>query len=897
MRPGRPAKPPGKTRTSWESPDILRAIIQTSPLAVIALDQSGRIMIWNEAAERMLGWRTSEVLGGPPPNLTEGQEGVFRLHPDQAARDGAVEVTEIRGRRKDGSPIDLLLRRVPIRDVSGETIGTLGLLEDITDRERTAEALRIAGVMNARLLREEQQRREQLDAVRLLSADITRELDLDRLLDLILHRAMGIAGAEAGVINLWDEATQTLSPRVRVGPAVVSMPKLPVALGEGTVGRVAATRQGLIVNDYRAWSGARRVTLALGSITATMAEPLLYRDRLVGVIGLARTDGKGTFAAHHGTLLRLFADQAVIAIQNAQMHTQALAELAERRAAEAHLQTRNEQLEAVRAVVMHLTTQTELGSLLTSLADQTHRLLNGDRTAVRLWRPEDELLVPVAWVGKPMVLGMEPLRLGEGAIGEAVRQRETVVVDDYLRYANAIPRVASAEATRAMVVCPLLHFGELLGAVSVGRDGGKPPFSSEEVEALELLAGHAAIAISQAQLYTDMRRRADHLARLTEVTRTFTAALDRREVAQGVLKAAIALLPTAAARLQEWDEQRDVLVLLGAVGTHDEHLPLYQSDGSGQGLSRSAMATRTSIVCEDTPHDPRVRNRVWVEAEGIRSSLIVPLLLNSRPCGVLSIHSRERRQFGAEEIAVFQALADHAAIAIQNARLFAEVRRGQQEMWGLSQRLVSAQEEERRRLSRELHDEAGQALTALRIGLDLIRGELPAGSEDVRRRLGEAIAVVDTTVDQIRNLAQALRPPALETLGLHSALEELCRGFAERTRLPIRYTGVEIPGVPDQMGIHLYRCLQEALTNAARHAQASLVRVSLGYDGGVIRLVVADDGIGWDPRSAADLSEPAHLGLVSMRERIEMLHGRLEILTRPGEGTRIVASVPWRSAQ
>ena len=174
-------------------------------------------------------------------------------------------------------------------------------------------------IENARLFHEEQRRREQLEAVRLVSAEIARELDLDRLLDLILRRAIGLATAEAGVIVLWNEAEQSLFPRVRIGDFFATMPKRPIPLGEGVVGNVAATRQGLIINDYRTWPGARSDALKYTAITASLGEPLLYRDKLIGVINLIHTAGKGTFATHHGLLLRLFADQAAIAIQNARL--------------------------------------------------------------------------------------------------------------------------------------------------------------------------------------------------------------------------------------------------------------------------------------------------------------------------------------------------------------------------------------------------------------------------------------------------------------------------------------------------------------------------------------------------------------------------------------------------
>lgn len=211
----------------------------------------------------------------------------------------------------------------------------------------------------------------------------------------------------------------------------------------------------------------------------------------------------------------------------------------------------------------------------------------------------------------------------------------------------------------------------------------------------------------------------------------------------------------------------------------------------------------------------------------------------------------------------------------------------------LTQQIVTAQEEERRRISRELHDEAGQALTALKIGLQLISLDLPPNSETLAERIDEAVALTDTTMEQIRMLAQDLRPPALDTVGLSPALSGLCRDLSTRTQLPIHYTGLETGALPEATSICLYRFLQEALTNVVRHASAGEVHVILQQDAETINLTVQDDGQGFDPQtvlSSADRS--LGIGLLGMRERVELLGGRLEIDSRPGGGTRLVASIP-----
>lgn len=210
----------------------------------------------------------------------------------------------------------------------------------------------------------------------------------------------------------------------------------------------------------------------------------------------------------------------------------------------------------------------------------------------------------------------------------------------------------------------------------------------------------------------------------------------------------------------------------------------------------------------------------------------------------------------------------------------------------LAKQVVHAHEDERRRLSRELHDEAGQALTALKLSLELLRSDPPDNAEVLQQKLGEAIALTESTMTCVRGLAHGLRPPALDTLGLNLTLQAFCRDFAQRAQLAISYRGCEVRELSGAMSISLYRVLQEALTNVAKHAQASRVRVSLTRAAKHVRLAVADDGRGFDPDLAPIALQQSGIGLLGMRERLELLEGRLELRSSPGEGLRLAAILP-----
>lgn len=285
----------------------------------------------------------------------------------------------------------------------------------------------------------------------------------------------------------------------------------------------------------------------------------------------------------------------------------------------------------------------------------------------------------------------------------------------------------------------------------------------------------------------------------------------------------------------------------------------------------------------------------FMQRFGIEGVLIVPLRVHGKVFGTIGLtRDRGRPPYTEADQTFLTALADRAALAIHNSQLFEQVQRGHQRMTHLAQQVVTAQEDERQRLSRELHDEAGQALTALKISLQLIRDDLPENLVATRQEMNETIGLADTLMEHIRQLSRDLRPPALDTMGLSTTLESYCHEFSRRTHLPVHFEQeTALPAVSDVGEVYLYRLLQEALTNAAKHAQASQVWVRLSSDETCIQLSVEDDGCGFDPGSIVSQSQPSDgIGLIGMQERLELLNGWLKIDSKPAAGTRLLALIP-----
>jgi signal transduction histidine kinase len=221
----------------------------------------------------------------------------------------------------------------------------------------------------------------------------------------------------------------------------------------------------------------------------------------------------------------------------------------------------------------------------------------------------------------------------------------------------------------------------------------------------------------------------------------------------------------------------------------------------------------------------------------------------------------------------------------------AKLRQYNERLRYLAAKLVSAQEDERRRLSMELHDEAGQALTALKVNLALVRSSLPPG--DLPKKMDDAIHITECTMDQLRSLAHNLRPPALDTVGLNQTLHDYCQRVARQSDLHVTYQGLDVPDLPGHCQISLYRVLQEALTNVIKHAEARRVQVRLRQEDGATVLDVQDDGRGFNQDPAPGENQVEGIGLLGIKERMEALGGKVEIETQPEKGTRLVAQMPF----
>jgi signal transduction histidine kinase len=604
---------------------------------------------------------------------------------------------------------------------------------------------------------------------------------------------------------------------------------------------------------------------------------------LLGVLALDRHDPAPPFTEQHQEILALFADQAAIAIENARLYQD--------------VERQRREVEIVDDLSRKLNATLDLDTVLQRVVEGAKELTGSDLAQIALRDDQTDTLEFRYRAGSHSSrLQTHRIERGKGIGGKVMVTGQPFRTS---RYAED-PRITKdylartlAEDVIAELAVPFQTEGRVEGVLFVDNRSPRA-FTERNERTLLRLADHAAIAIRNARLHVTAVQRAEQLATLSELTQALTAELDPHFVTRRILEAVQVLIPHAAGLLLEQPEDAKTFRVLAHIGLQRSpdrtsfHLP------ADTGLAGMATETRQPVVSTDIAQDPLFVGRAWAAAEGLVSGIVLPFGYGDRVIGVLSVFLRRPHTFADEEINLLRSFAAQGAVALENARLFEQVRLGRERLLHLAQQVLSAQEEERRRLARELHDEAGQALTALRISLGLIRDDLHPEAALLRQRLGEAVNLTESITDQLRLLAHALHPPALKTLGLHKTIEGQCREFSRLTQLPIDYAGTDLPSLPDSVGIHLYRFLQEAITNVRKHAKAHRVSVALEAADDMISLTVEDDGVGFDATAQLRDTVPNGIGLLGMRERLDLLKGRLEIASQPGQGTRLVARVPWR---
>ena len=482
---------------------------------------------------------------------------------------------------------------------------------------------------------------------------------------------------------------------------------------------------------------------------------------------------------------------------------------------------------------------------------------------------------------------------GRGVLGVLIEDPRPLRLDDVSDHPRSYGFPVGHPPMRAFLGVPIVIRGEAFGNLYLAEKADGGGFDADDEEAIVLLAGWAAVAIDNARSYTREHRRRHELEQAlramdatTAIARAVGGETDLERVLELIAKRARALV-----------EARGVLILL----REGDELAVATTAGSlAGGLDGVRVPVEGSVSGRvmlerraETLADARAELRFALgERLDATTGLLVPLVFRGRPLGVLCAFDRGGvgeeaggERFTHEDERLLESFAASAATAVATAQTVASE--------GL-RRSIEASERERQRWARELHDETLQELAGLKV---LLAGARRSDDIDrVHGAIGAAIEQIDTEIAGLRRLIADLRPAALDAFGLRPALEGLAERVTATSGLDVELD-VALAGDADDGAARprgevedaVYRLVQEALTNAVKHADASTVAVSVRERGGRLEVAVRDDGAGFDPTAAT-----SGFGLLGMRERMALLDGRVTVTAAPGEGTTVAASVPSR---
>lgn len=459
--------------------------------------------------------------------------------------------------------------------------------------------------------------------------------------------------------------------------------------------------------------------------------------------------------------------------------------------------------------------------------------------------------------------------------------------------------------------------GQLLGFTHVARDVTQHKEAEERIQALNEQLEARVRDLGAAN--EEITRRVRELDAANTAITSISRALDLPHVLQNIVDSARDLVQSRYAALGVSDSEGRIVQFITS-GISPEQRAAIGPPPHGHGLLGALITDATPLRIPNIGDDPRSHG-FPANHPPMTSLLGVPILFQGKPLGNLYLTDKIGAEtFSEEDQALLIVLANHAAVAIENARLYEEARasRDRLQVWSqaleakvaertreieryskeLTTRVFQAQEEERKRLARELHDDTAQSLSTLLINLDLLEPFMPTESDLLRNGIDRIRDLIKRTLDNVRALSHDLRPTILDDFGLIAALQWYVDEYEATFGIPVNLE-IEEPPEPltAQVELALFRIAQEALTNVGKYAEATAARVELSFSSSRAVLTVADNGKGFDLAAVSGPTKQGGLGLYGMRERAALLGASFVIDTMPGKGTSVRVSVPLDTPQ
>lgn len=602
-------------------------------------------------------------------------------------------------------------------------------------------------------------------------------------------------------------------------------------------------------------------------LRSVMCVPFLINDQVRGALYVESVRQPYSFDRQDLELLAVFAHHVATALDNGRLY-EVLDQAAERCLAEAQsarydkaaltLAVRQSE-KKFRALFEQSTLGTVLINARTGLMEEAN-----DGLANLLGVPRREL------TGRPF--------------RDLFPYPESVAVGDWLRLV--------LQRGEAQAETHLRHTSGQL--VSVYHKARSLKFGAEEL-VLSNFLDISARKRAENELQTQLRR----ITTLQEVSQAFMSTLDLNRLYRLIYDKVRSVIPTDAFLIAILSRGGDTLRPVFAVDIIEgtpQIVPSRESIPATAPFYKRLLEDRHPYLELRAPDQTPASHYSPFGNVQLRSAslLFVPMIAGDTVVGMMTVQSYTRNAYEDSHLDLLLSIATLAAMAFQNAQLYDSIRRHREDLQQLSNQILEAQELERGRIARELHDGIGQLLTGLKLNLESLQGNIPESQETARARLADAVQLSAQAIEDLRGISLDLRPSMLDDLGLLPTLDWLCVEVTRRHGIQVQFSAdLGDAQIPDATESAIYRIVQEGLANIVKHAKARGARVELTRADNAIHLSILDDGCGFDMNEPpARHPRGSGSGLLNMKERAAMLGGTFRVSSTPGEGTLLSLKIP-----
>jgi PAS domain S-box-containing protein len=748
-----------------------------------------------------------------------------------------------------------------------------GIFQDITERKRAEEAVRLA---NDQLEIRVQQRTEELAAAnRELSNEIQERKEIERQLRIqaaaMDSAANGIIITDSTGVILWSNLAVTQMTGYDYGELVGQSTRI---FNSGSQDADFYSRLWNTVLAGKVWHGETINRRKDGS---------LYVEEQT-ITPIRNEDGQVSYfiAIKQDVTERKFM-YAQLEESNRELTVISHAERQQRLLAEGLA-------ESSVALNMNL----ELDTVLDHIFEQTRRTIPYQRADIVLIEAGKANVVRQWGARSTTVSPNESLPLEEFPLWKKISATKSVVTIPDTDLEKQWNNYLGLTGIRSYLGAPLIYNDQVIGIIDLTSDQANT-FEEEMANHLRAFAAPAAVAIQNARLYEDEQENRRIAETLSAASVALAKTLDIQMVMETILDYEQSILPcdVAFVIMSEGDERYRIRTVRAAEeysGIRDS-LQDRRIDLLNEPIVSCYFENNESTFLSDSRLIPG-----WnppVELSSLNCWLGMPLESMGKTIGIVVVANATPNSFARNQIQLLETVVRQAVVALQNAWLFEQVRSGRERLQQLSRHLVEIQENERKYIARELHDETSQSLTSLKLGLQLIE-QKAAGHKGLLEQVKKLQLLADETLESLHHLAVNLRPASLDHLALADALTGLIESTRQRSGLTAHFKVMgslqQDAFLNEELETSIYRIVQESLTNVVRHAHAEHVDVILDWQRDKIVIIIEDDGVGIEMEKAR---EAGHLGLIGMQERAEMLGGKLVVDSTPQVGTTLVVEIPY----